>query len=499
MAQGGAYENPQQLFSTDNVTVMMQTMARYRQDMAMNQEKLIEAIRSRKKRVKANREFTEKAMTPYGEAMSEAKTALQAFDQKLKGDKESLNMKNQIDNALDQEAKRLKEQISKPNLSMPEIQALTSESIAIANNLKTDFTNLMAAYEEWKSAQGIPPGEDGHIPAGSNPQLQLLFQKMDSREDDIILQQDPTTKEWVFIPLENESDISKKKKEYAEKGTKDELIKQKEKLTADLAALDTNDSNYNEKSKAINDRIATVEGKINRVTSYDNKKPEDYDEQKKKISDETEANKGYAFDKDIGIVILGDIAKIYNKNNTGNFFKHTEVGTESNLYKQHDQLKKDGAFQMYQRSGEGFTKANLAMADKGDGEDDLGNKLMADKSQIVDYYMNKAGKSMINAYINEDNLEGQLEGLLGGDADVYYDNNMVGNQYVDFGNMTPAMMKSEISRIMVQNIVDREGVSYRNQNQPGGLLGTTLEEDSGNDPANPAPINSPSPQITFKK
>ena len=41
-----------------------------------------------------------------------------------------------------------------------------------------------------------------------------------------------------------------------------------------------------------------------------NKTAEDYDIKKKTISDETEANKGYAFDKDIGIVILGDIAKV---------------------------------------------------------------------------------------------------------------------------------------------------------------------------------------------
>ena len=498
MAQGGAYENPQQLFSTDNVTVMMQTMARYRQNMAMNQEKLIESIRARKKRVKDNREFTEKAMTPYGTAMSEAKTALQAFDQKLKGNKESLNMKNQIDNALEEEAKRLKKMISKPNLSMAEIQALTSESVAIASNLKTNFTNLMAAYEEWKGAQGIPPGEDGHIPAGSNPQLQLLFQKMDSREDDIILQQDPTTKEWVFVPLESESDISKQKKEYAEKGTKDKLVKQYKKLEKDLAALDTNAADYNAKSQAINDKIATVESKLDKVLSYDTKKAGQYEDEVKTISDDTEKNKGYAFDKDIGIVILGDIAKIYNKNNTGTFFKHTEVGTENNLYKQHDQLKKDGAFKMYQRSGEGFTEANVAMADKSDGKDDLGRKLIADKAQIVDYYMNKEGASMINAYINEDNLEGQLEGLLGGDADMYYDNNMVGDQYVDFGNMTPAMMKSEISRIMVQNIVDREGVSYRNRNTEGGLLGPTLEQDSSNKEGNQV-IESPSSQITFKQ
>ena len=112
--------------------------------------------------------------------------------------------------------------------------------------------------------------------------------------------------------------------------------------------------------------------------------------------------------------------------------------------------------------------------------------------------MNKEGASMINAYINEDNLEGQLEGLLGGDADMYYDNNMVGDQYVDFGNMTPAMMKSEISRIMVQNIVDREGVSYRNRNTEGGLLGPTLEQDSSNKEGNQV-IESPSSQITFKQ
>ena len=153
---------------------------------------------------------------------------------------------------------------------------------------------------------------------------------------------------------------------------------------------------------------------------------------------------------------------------------------------------------MYQRSGEGFTEANVAMADKGDSKDELGRKLMADKRQIVDYYMNREGASMINAYINEDNLEGQLEGLLGGDADMYYDNNMVGNQYVDFGNMTPAMMKSEISRIMVQNIVDREGVSYRNRNTEGGLLGPTLEQDSSNAEGNQV-IESPSSQITFKQ
>jgi hypothetical protein len=475
MAQGGAYENPMQLYSTDNVTVMAQTMARYRQSMAQSQEVLMDALKARTARVKSNREFMDRAMTPYGKAMAEAKTALSNFDQKMKGNKESLNMANQINNALNQEAKVLQKKLDEigPNGSMAEIQAMTSEAIAIASNLKSNLTSMTEAYQEWKAAQSLPPGEKDAILANSNPQLQLLFSKMDNGEEDIILQKDPATNDWVFIPLENESDINLKKSQYQEKGTLTKLEAQETKLNTDIG-----NATDQTKKAALQKRLDTVKGKIDKVKSYETKEAVDYDEASKE---------GYKYDQTIGIVSLGDIEK-QSGGTGGNYFRHVEDADNNALYDQHDQLKKDGAFQMFQRSGDDFINAQAPAASA--EEVDINGRLIANKAQIADYYENKAGSQLIDSYIIEDNLSGQLEGLLGGYADDYYDNNTVNGEYVDFDNMSPMQMKGEVRRLIIQGIVDREGVAY-NTETDSQTLGKTAQTSMGITPN----TNS---QITFK-
>ncbi len=100
---------------------------------------------------------------------------------------------------------------------------------------------------------------------------------------------------------------------------------------------------------------------------------------------------------------------------------------------------------------------------------DTSKEKMYDKGQIADYYLNRDGKILLDTYINENNLEGQLEGLIGGYADDYYmENPLQTGEFKDFNGMSAEEMKSEIKYFMLQNLFDSMPDFY-DTSTPGGL------------------------------
>lgn len=85
--KGGAYENPQLLYGADNVSLMMATMRRYRENNARNFEQLRLAMKARADKVRENRAFMEKGMSGYNKAYLEAKGALSQFQAGVKDKK----------------------------------------------------------------------------------------------------------------------------------------------------------------------------------------------------------------------------------------------------------------------------------------------------------------------------------------------------------------------------------------------------------------------------
>ena len=107
---------------------------------------------------------------------------------------------------------------------------------------------------------------------------------------------------------------------------------------------------------------------------------------------------------------------------------------------------------------------------------DASKEKIYDKGQIADYYLNKGGSTLLDTYINEDNLEGQLEGLIGGYADDYYmENALQTGEFKDFNGMSSAEMKNEIKYFMLQNLFDSMPDFY--DNSTPGALGNELNTE----------------------
>jgi len=459
MANGNAYENPSVLFGPENVSLMANTMARYRQQMAQSQEALNAALSRRRQSVKEDRAFLDRVSSPFGDAYAQAKQALNKFTSKVKDQKESLAMGNQIQNALKKVGENLNKKMEEigANGSTTELQMATSDAVAQVTALKEQLTALTEAHTEWKRTSSLPPGDPDAILASSNPQLQLLFRKMEDGEDDIVLQQDPANPmNWLFIPLETDKEIKAEKQRLLDENVLKELQEEKELLES-----------KGESTSVVDSKIAKIQ-EINNKTapSYD-----DYYEDGERKEDAPT----YKYDEVIGIVELGEIYKVGIEDG-GNYFKHVSEVETSDFVEKHNELleKNPSLFASEVRSGkDSMIDDTLPPA----SSDDLrGKKKMYDKGQIADYYLKKGGAALLDTYIDENNLEGQLESLIGGYADDYYlENKTQSGEYVDFLAMSPSDMKNEIKYFMLQDLFDQMPDFYdvSEEGELGDELGTS--------------------------
>jgi len=456
MANGNAYENPGQLYGPENVALMAQTMARYRQQMAQSQEMLTAALQRRRKQVKENRNYMDKVASPFSEAYAEAKTALTNFTDKVDDSKEGLGMQNQIQNALKVVGDKLNETLNEigPNGSALDLQTATADAVSQVQALKQQLEALTLAHQEWSASKSLAPGDPKAILASSDPQLQLLFQRMDNGRDDIILQQDPANPmNWLFVPLTTDEDIKKESERNAP------ILEELEKKKADALQADPNAD------------VTAIDERIKRLTDKNTRTAGDYSEY---YDDEGQrTDKEYKYDQTIGIVELG---KVYKQGieNGGEYFKHVDEVEKNQFIEQHEKILTDNPNAFASKSQERKDgKTILKDSSLAPSGSDASKVRFYDKGQIADYYLNKGGKLLLDTYLNEDNLEGQLEGLIGGYADDYYmENSLQTGEFKDFNNMTATEMKNEIKYFMLQNLFDTMPDLYNTDEE--GQLGDQL-------------------------
>ena len=282
--------------------------------------------------------------------------------------------------------------------------------------------------------------------------MQLLFQRLDDGQDNIILQQDPTNKNWLFIPLETEED---------RKASLDPLQKRKEALEKKLSADASN--NPTDKDKAIQREINEIDVKIGDLRPVD--EYGDYRGKEGEVTKdyETKDSQGrYVYDQTIGIVDLAALEKSPGKNgayfqkSTGNEEQAAFIEGHKTLLTENPDLF--GGYRFDKDDNLEFVPDMEVPVDAPTSGKQTG--ITHNKAQIADFYLNKAqGQALLDSYINTENLDGQLESLIGGDSGEYYlENNLLGQDladdaFVDIASMTDEQKKDEIRRFMLQQIL----------------------------------------------
>ena len=216
MADYGAYANPEVLYNAQNTQLAMNTINQYRQNMASSLDAFVKHKQAQQERiVKRNekrRAQMDSASKSFYDKYIDAKSAADKFTSSIGQDnKEALNMANQIQRALYQVGEELNRKITEagPDVSQMQIDQYTADAIANVTSLKTDLTNMYAAYEEYKEAKDLDPSDPRALLPNSNPQMQDLFAKLDDGEDNVILQKDASNGHWILIPVAADQDYTK--------------------------------------------------------------------------------------------------------------------------------------------------------------------------------------------------------------------------------------------------------------------------------------------------
>jgi hypothetical protein len=211
MADYGAYTNPEILYDAQNAQLAANTVSSWRKSMAEGLNTFVQIKQGQQQELERRRKKREQQLASssasYNNAYLEARNAADKFTQGLKGKgkKEALNMNSQMRNALYQVGEQLNKSIQElgPDASQFKIDQLTADAVAEVTKLKNDMTNIFAAYEEYEAAKFLDPGDPKAILGNSNPEMQLLFDKLDNDEDDVILSRDPSNGNWLLIPVES--------------------------------------------------------------------------------------------------------------------------------------------------------------------------------------------------------------------------------------------------------------------------------------------------------
>ncbi len=217
MADYGAYANPAVLYNAQNSQMAANTVASYRQNLAGNLQNFVKIKQGQQKELAARKKKRQQqigsASASFTSQYMEAKNAADKFTNSIKGtgENESLNMASQIQNVLYSIGEELSKQIEAlpTDVSQFKIDQLTADAITKVTKLKNDMTNLFGAYEEYEAAKDLDPGDPKAILGNSNPQMQLLFEKLDDDDDNVVLQQDPSNGNWLLIPVATNQDYTK--------------------------------------------------------------------------------------------------------------------------------------------------------------------------------------------------------------------------------------------------------------------------------------------------
>ena len=210
MADYGAYANPEILFDAQNVQLAANTVSSWRNNLSKNLENFTQLKKDQYNRIVANNERRrsqlDSASKSFNQQYIQAKNEADKFTSSLRGsgEKEAFNMSNQIQKALYEVGKKLNQQITDagPDVSQFQIDQYTANAINEVTRLKNDMTNLYTAYTEYEAAKDLDPADPKALLANSNPEMQELFKKLDDKQDNVILSQDPSNGHWVLIPVD---------------------------------------------------------------------------------------------------------------------------------------------------------------------------------------------------------------------------------------------------------------------------------------------------------
>ena len=98
-------------------------------------------------------------------------------------------------------------------MSQFKIDQLTSDAVVKVQRLKEDLNTLYEGYEEYLAQRDLDDTDANKIIKTVNPELQHLYEGLADDKLDVILNMDPNTGNWLFLPIEKGKKTYKKLKD----------------------------------------------------------------------------------------------------------------------------------------------------------------------------------------------------------------------------------------------------------------------------------------------
>ncbi len=377
------YRDPQAFYTAQNAQIAARTSNSARASLTSSLEKFAQIKQARIKeaneRKKARNTQVASAAADFSTEYRAAKLSADQFAQSVQG-QEGSNMGAQIKNALVQVGSQLNENISNlgENASQFEINQLTDDAIVQVQKLKNDLTTLYEGYQEWQEQKDMSETEVGKIITSFNPELQNLYEKLDNGENDVILQMNPANGNWLFIPIEKDQETFKVLKDDYERVGSEIHDANGDVVTDDPSLYKQGDELYRAIQKGAKNLEYNVDDSTGIIDATDLTQRASEGEMFKTVIGHSEDVEG----------LKGSIEELYN---AGRFRSVDEQGnvTQDN--------KGTGPVSQQRKKNE---------------NKNLSNRNYLDRDLVYNYYMNDPeGISYMNTYIDNDNLDGQLQGL----------------------------------------------------------------------------------------
>jgi len=211
------YRDPSQYFTATNAQIAAQTAAANRSTATRTRE-AFSALKKERVAKLEKKEMERKAKIADASAAFDseyraAKNAAAKFASKIGNREEGSHMNEQISNALVQIGEELNAQIANnEDMSQFKIDQLTSDAIVKVQRLKEDLTTLYEGYEEYLAQMALDDTDANKILKSVNPELQHLYEGLADDKLDVILNMDPNTGNWLFLPIEKGKNTYKKLK-----------------------------------------------------------------------------------------------------------------------------------------------------------------------------------------------------------------------------------------------------------------------------------------------
>jgi hypothetical protein len=377
------YRDPSQYFTTTNAQIAAQTAAANRSNSARTREAFAAMKKDRiakleKKEMERKAKVAD-ASSAFDKEYREAKNASAKFASRVGNRTEGSHMNEQISNALVQIGEELNAAIANnEDMSQFKIDQLTSDAVVKVQRLKEDLTTLYAGYEEYLAQMDLDDTDANKILKSVNPELQNLYEGLADDKLDVILNMDPNTGNWLFLPVEKGKDTFKK-------------------LKAGM--------------KIVDGEIKNSEGK--EVQAADAYEEVDY-EQAKTLLETNPQSLSYNVFNDAGIV---DGTNLTAMGKDGKMFETVPDDidtTVSNLHEQIMQLYQGGMFQSIDETG--GPKGRVAPMSKNKRQQMIeeGRKVntFLDQEAAFNYFtQDPEGKALLNTFIDQENKSGLAQGL----------------------------------------------------------------------------------------